>query len=174
MKIAVDVCIGDRGARRLQQAGHVLIRAQHGEPDEQWLERLVEHQQSTGKYGHRALLAAESWRGDDRPLTLWLVEVGQPKTSRVLADGRTITMKLTYESVGYFPQAPTMRWTVENDRGAWEGWTRFDGRYKYIAYSTSGWQPEGFLTEEEASKWADRRAREQARARTLYRVVPLA
>lgn len=41
MKIAVDVCIGDRGARRLQQAGHVLIRAQHGEPDEQWLERAA-------------------------------------------------------------------------------------------------------------------------------------
>lgn len=64
------------------------------------LERLVEYQQSTGKYGHRALLAAESGRGDDRPLTLWLVEVGQPKTSRVLADGRTITVSKRAIKVG--------------------------------------------------------------------------
>lgn len=37
MNIAVDVCIGTRGVRALERAGHTVVRcAEHGERDEVW------------------------------------------------------------------------------------------------------------------------------------------
>ena len=43
MRIAVDVCIGNRGVRRLREAGHeVVVIAEHAESDRRWFGRVIE------------------------------------------------------------------------------------------------------------------------------------
>lgn len=42
MKLAIDVCIGIRGAKRLRDAGHeVVVIAEHAERDEDWFARAL-------------------------------------------------------------------------------------------------------------------------------------
>jgi hypothetical protein len=41
MKIAVDVCVGKRGAALLRAAGHDVIEAEHGESDRAWFTRAI-------------------------------------------------------------------------------------------------------------------------------------
>lgn len=44
MRLAIDVIIGKRGARLLEEAGHiVVVEAQHAERDYDWFMRAVEH-----------------------------------------------------------------------------------------------------------------------------------
>jgi len=39
MKVVVDVSVGRRGVRRLRDAGHEVIEAEHGEMDRAWFLR---------------------------------------------------------------------------------------------------------------------------------------
>ena len=41
MKIAVDVCVGDRGTAILRDAGHEVIEAAHCESDRDWCARAL-------------------------------------------------------------------------------------------------------------------------------------
>ncbi len=41
MRIAVDVCVGNRGAEILRDAGHTVIEAEHGESDRDWFARAM-------------------------------------------------------------------------------------------------------------------------------------
>ena len=41
MLIAVDVCLGARGAAILRDAGHSVIEARHGESDREWTGRAL-------------------------------------------------------------------------------------------------------------------------------------
>lgn len=42
MKLAVDVCIGNRGIKKLREAGHdVVVVAEHAESDRDWFARAL-------------------------------------------------------------------------------------------------------------------------------------
>ena len=41
MRIAIDVCVGKRGAELLRDAGHEVIAAEHGESDRDWFTRAI-------------------------------------------------------------------------------------------------------------------------------------
>lgn len=41
MKIAVDVCVGKRGAAILREAGHEVLEAEHCESDRDWFTRAL-------------------------------------------------------------------------------------------------------------------------------------
>lgn len=84
MKIAVDVCLGRRGAALLRAAGHEVLEAEHGEPDRVWLTRAR-------KTGARLFVSADAdveifaWDADIAFIRAGQGENGESLARRVLA-----------------------------------------------------------------------------------------